>query len=59
MKTGDLVQWVERLTAEGEVILNGLVLYYRQGNRTAQVLIPDVGVEWRSVATMVGIDESR
>ena len=59
MKVGDLVQWAEGLPAEGEVILNGLVLYYRQGNRTAQVLIPDVGVEWRSVATMVEIDESR
>jgi hypothetical protein len=50
---------VERLTAEGEVILNGLVLYYRQGNRTAQVLISDVGVEWRSVRTMEVIDENR
>jgi hypothetical protein len=59
MKTGDLVQWVERSTTEADVILNGLILYYRQGISVAQVLIPDAGVAWRSVRTMEVIDESR
>jgi len=59
MKAGDLVQWVEHLTVEGEVILSGLVLLYREGNRAAQVLIPDVGIEWRSVQGMEVIGESR
>ena len=59
MKTGDLVQWVEHLTVEGEVILSGLVLLYREGNRAAQVLIPGHGIEWRSVRGMEVIGESR
>jgi len=59
MKTGDLVQWLEQVTVEGEVVLNGLVVFYREGNRAAQVLIPEVGVEWRSVRGMEVIDESR
>jgi hypothetical protein len=59
MKAGDLVQWVEHLTVEGELILNGLVLFYREGNRAAQVLIPGVGVEWRSVQGMEVVSEDR
>ena len=59
MKVGDLVQWMEHLTVEGEVILSGLVLFYREGYRSAQVLIPDVGTEWRSVQGMEVIGESR
>ena len=59
MKVGDLVTWLEHLTVEGEVILNGVVIQYREGNRTAQVLIPDHGIEWRSVRGMEVIGESR
>ena len=59
MKAGDLVQWVEHFTVEGEVILSGLVLLYREGNRAAQVLIPGHGIEWRSVRGMEVIGESR
>ena len=59
MKAGDMVQWMESLTSDGEVIWCGVILLYRDGARTAKVLIPDVGVEWRSIRGMKVINESR
>ena len=51
MKVGDLVSWVEHLTQEGELVLTGLVVFYREGARAAKVLC-DGEVICRSVSMM-------